>query len=90
MLEQFEEANEYAERAVELEPNLEIGWWALLRARVVLQNHAGAVEVVDTLKSQYGHTLDPETLNKDPLFRYFVRSEEYRAWATENVIQGSG
>ncbi len=90
VLGEIEEANEYAERAIELEPELEIGWWALLRSRVVLQNHAGAVEVVDTLKAEYGHTLDPETLNKDPLFRYFVRSAEYRAWATENVIPESG
>ena len=85
-----EDADAYAERAVELEPDMEIGWWALLRSRVVLQNHAGAVEVVDMLKEEYGHTLDPETLRKDPLFRYFVRSDEYQAWAAQNVIQGSG
>lgn len=85
-----ETANAHAERAVALEPDLEIGWWALLRSRVVLQNHAGAVEVVDTLKAEYGHTLDPETLNKDPLFRYFVHSDEYRAWAAENTVPGSG
>ena len=87
---QAEDANAHAERAVELEPDLELGWWALLRSRVVLQNHAGAVEVVNTLKAEYGHTLDPETLNKDRLFRNFVRSPEYQAWAAENVIPETG
>ena len=87
---EVEESNAHAERAVELEPELEIGWWALLRSRVALQNHAAAVEVVDHLQAQYGHTLDPETLNKDPLFRFFVRSEEYQAWAAENVLPNTG
>ncbi len=90
VMEQVEDANAHAERAVELEPDLEVGWWALLRSRVVLQDHAGAVEVVDTLLSEFGHTLDPETLRGDSLFRYFVRSEEYRAWAAENVATDAG
>lgn len=90
VMEQLEEANAHAERAIELEPDLEIGWWALLRSRVSLQDHAGAVEVVDKLQADYGHTLDPETLNKDRLFRYFVRSAEYQAWAAENVTAESG
>ena len=87
---QAEESNAHAEHAIELEPDLEIGWWALLRSRVALEDHAGAVEVVDTLQSKYGHTLDPETLNKDRLFRLFVRSAEYQAWAAENVTAETG
>ena len=87
---QLEDADAHAERAIELEPDLEIGWWALLRSRVSLENHAGAVEVVDALQTKYGHTLDPETLNKDRIFRYFVRSPEYQAWAAENVTAEAG
>lgn len=87
---QLEEADAHAERALELEPDLEVAWWALLRSRVALENYAGAADVLDTLKSDYGHTLDPDTLNRDPLFRSFVRSTEYQAWAAENVIPESG
>jgi len=74
------EANVYADRAIELEPGLELGWWSALRARVALSNFAGAAEALQQLESQYGHSLGPEALQRDKSFAALLASDEYKTW----------
>ncbi len=71
----------HAERAVELEAGLELGWWAALRARTAASDYAGAVLAATTLENRFGHDLTPEALAKDKSLSGFVGSDEYRQWA---------
>jgi tetratricopeptide (TPR) repeat protein len=75
-----EDAFAYAEAAVELEPGLELGWWSALRARVAMEQFAGAVEALDALEKQFGYTLGVDAFDKDPAMAPLLRSEEYEAW----------
>lgn len=74
------EAVELAEAAVELEPDLELGWWAVLRAQVAAGDYDAAVPALDRLEGSFGHKLDPEALSKDSGLARFVRSKAYVDW----------
>lgn len=80
VLDQLEDANAYARKAVELEPGLELGWWAIMRAQVAAERYADALPAMDKLKNEFGHALDPEMLGKDRAFSTLIRSPEYKAW----------
>ncbi|HNP35914.1 MAG TPA: hypothetical protein PKK10_08675 [Woeseiaceae bacterium] len=80
VLENIAEANRYAELAVRGEPELELGWWSLLRARIAAGDFSAAIPALDKLRSTFGHELGPEDLAKDPSMKEFVRSPEYLAW----------
>ena len=73
-------AAEHAERSLELEDDLELGWWSALRARVAVENYAAAVEALERLESVFGHELDPDALAKDRSLARFLASPEYSAW----------
>ena len=73
-------AAEHAERSLELEDDLELGWWSALRARVAVENYAAAVEALERLESVFGHELDPDALAKDRSLARFLTSPEYSAW----------
>ena len=73
-------ALQHAERAVELENDLELGWWAVLRARNASRDYTGAVAALTTLEDQFGYDLNPEALGKDKSLARFVESSEYKEW----------
>ncbi len=75
-----EDASSYAERAVQIEPGLELGWWSALRARTTMRDYDGAVEALDELEKTFGYTLGPEAFEKDPPMAELLLSEEYEAW----------
>ncbi|MGI9270891.1 MAG: hypothetical protein ACR2QT_03895 [Woeseiaceae bacterium] len=75
------DANAFAERAVELEPGLELAWWSALRARVAVVDHAGAVEALQILEQEHGHTLGQPELERDATFAALLASDEFAAWA---------
>jgi tetratricopeptide (TPR) repeat protein len=74
------DADASANRAIELEANLELGWWSALRARVALSNFDGSVEALGQLEQQFGHSLGPEALERDKSFAALLASDEYKAW----------
>jgi len=74
------EANVYADKAIALEPSLELGWWSALRARVAYSNFAGAAEALQQLEQHYGHSLGPEALQRDKSFAGLLASDEYKTW----------
>ena len=80
VLNRLEDSIAYAERSVAEEPDLELGWWAVLRARVAAGQYDQAVGVLDKLEDGFGHSLGPEALGKDPSMQEFARSEAYRQW----------
>lgn len=73
-----------AEKAVEQEPELELAWWALLRAQVAASDYDAAISSLQQLQTQFGHDLNPEALSKDPSLLRFARSAEYRNWFAAN------
>jgi hypothetical protein len=75
------DASALADRAVELEPGLELGWWSALRARVALSDFAGATEALQQLEQQHGHSLGPEALERDKSFAALLASDEFKTWA---------
>ena len=80
VMEQFDLAHELAVKSVTQEPDLELGWWSVFRARVTAENFADAIEALEKLENDFGHALGPDALAKDPMFRKFMLSGEYRAW----------
>jgi len=75
------DANAFAERAVLMEPQLELGWWSALRARVAEEDFAGAVQALQQLEEHHGHTLGAEQLQGDPSFAALLASDDFKSWA---------
>jgi len=73
-------ADAHAEKALSLEPGLELAWWSALRARAALSDFTGAVEALSQLESQFGHELGPEALEKDRGLTQLLASDEYNGW----------
>ena len=75
------DAAAYAERAVLIEPGLELGWWSALRARVAIADFPGSVEALQQLEEHHGHTLGAEELKGDKSFAPLLASDEFKSWA---------
>lgn len=86
VLGQLEGAIALAEKAIQQEPDLELAWWAALRARVAAENYVDAIVALEQLRTQFGHSLDPEALAKDPSLKQFSRSDEYKSWFVANNV----
>ena len=85
VLDDVDAAAAYAEEAVAMEPGLELGWWAALRARTANGQFAEAVAALDVLEQQFGYTLDGAGLEKDPSLGALLRSDEYGEWYVRHV-----
>jgi tetratricopeptide (TPR) repeat protein len=83
-MEQVEDAHALAMESVEQEPGLELGWWSVLRARVTAENYGSAIEALEVLEDDFDHSLGPDALSKDPMFRPLMLSAEYRTWFEES------
>jgi len=75
-----EAAASHANRAVELEPELELGWWSALRARAALADYPGCIEALDKLSGDFGHALERDALARDRSLGGLVSSPEFAAW----------
>lgn len=84
---QLEDAIALADQATEQEPQLELGWWAALRARVAAEDYVKAIVALEQLQSQFGHSLDAEALAKDPSLERFSRSDEYKTWLAASRVE---
>ena len=80
VMENVADADAYANTALQLEPDLELGWWSALRARAALSQFDRAVEALQKLEHGFGHVLGPEELQRDPGFAGLLASEEYKSW----------
>lgn len=75
-----QDAAAFADRAIEREPGLELGWWSALNARAALSDFAGSVSALQQLESEFGHQLGPEALQKNPAYAQLLQSAEFSAW----------
>jgi len=85
VMDRVDDATALALKSVTQEPDLELGWWSVFRARVTAEEYDDAIEALQTLEKDFGHSLGPDALSKDPMFRQFMLSAEYRGW-----FEGSG
>ena len=76
----FERAEELAVNATRVEPDLELSWWSLLRARTAAQDWAGATEPMTELEDRFGHLLIPQTLRRDRFLSALIDQQEYKDW----------
>ena len=84
VMEKVEDAHALAVKSVTQEPNLELGWWSVFRARVTAGDFAAAIEALEVLEDDFGHSLGPDELSKDPMFQTLMLSDDYRVWFEES------
>jgi tetratricopeptide (TPR) repeat protein len=80
-----DDAEKYAVEATTDEPDLELGWWSLLRARSTAENYSGAIEALTQLEDTFGQRLDETKLRRDK-FRGFIKlvdSQEFKDWRAD-------
>ena len=74
------EAVTYADKALDREPALELGWLSALNARNAAADYPGAVESLATLEADFGYELGPEVLKKSRVFEDLMQSEAFAGW----------
>jgi len=75
-----EDAVSYALQATQSEPTLELSWWSLLRVRTAARDYSGATEAMAHLEDDFGESLTPQQLRKDPYLRALTDQQEYLDW----------
>ena len=78
----LEEAETFAVAATTNEPQVELGWWSLLRVRTAAKDYQGALVALTYLEDNFGHRLDARKLRRDK-FRAFTKlasSQEFKDW----------
>ena len=80
VMEKPQDAVDYADAALALEPTLELAWISAFSARAALSDFAGAVEAAKKLKAEFGRDFDPETLGKVKSYAQLLESGEYKGW----------
>lgn len=76
----MQRAEEFALSATQAEPDLELSWWSLLRARTAAGDYAGATEALSQLEDRFGHLLIPQKLRRDRFLRVLIDQQEYKDW----------
>lgn len=77
-----EDAEAYALEATQDEPDFELGWWSLLRARAKAEDHAGSLLVLETLEDDFDKRMDEAKLRRDRYgaFIKLAESDEFQKW----------
>lgn len=78
----LEAAETFAVKATTNEPQVELGWWSLLRVRTAARDYQGALAALTYLEENFGHRLDARKLRRDK-FRAFTKlasSQEFKDW----------
>lgn len=76
-----EAATAYAEEALRMQADLELGWWSRLRANATSGDTAAAIEALTKLEDEFGHTLNREAFGRDRLLNSLAATPEFQAWS---------
>ncbi len=77
---EMQRAEEYALSATQVEPDLELGWWSLLRARTAAGDYVGATEAMTQLEDRFEYLLIPQKLRRDRFLKVLIDQEAYKDW----------
>lgn len=77
---EMQRAEEFALSATGAEPDLELAWWSLLRARTAAGDYAGATEAMTQLEDRFGYLLIPQKLRRDRFLKVLINQQEYKDW----------
>jgi len=77
---EMQRAEEYALSATQVEPDLELGWWSLLRVRTAAGDYVGATEAMTQLEDRFEYLLIPQKLRRDRFLKVLIDQEEYKDW----------
>jgi tetratricopeptide (TPR) repeat protein len=80
VMDNTQDALAYAERALELESDLELAWWSALNARATLEDYPACVEALKVLEEEFKYELDGKVLGRNPTYSGLVASSEFLAW----------
>ena len=76
----YAQALTFASRAMELEPELPLVWYAVARDNVGLKNYAQAVAGFQRMQTRFGSHYTRDQFTQDPEMAAFVQSAEFRKW----------
>jgi tetratricopeptide (TPR) repeat protein len=76
----FPEAIVQAKHAIELEPEYEDSYWALINAQIPSKQYRQAVATARILEDQFGYDMGPQSLGSNEAFVSLSRSAEYKKW----------
>ena len=80
---EMQRAEEYALSATQAEPDLELAWWSLLRARTAAGDYEGATEAMTQLEDRFEYLLIPQKLRRDRFLKILIDQQEYKDWRAE-------
>jgi len=75
-----QDALAYAERALQLEPGLQLAWWSALNVRATLADYPGCIGALKVLEDDFKYELDAKALGRNPIYKGLLASDEFRAW----------
>ena len=76
----FDTALDFAQTAVQLEPDNEDAQWALLSVLIQLGQFAEGVEILKLLESEFSYAFGRDDFNAEPTYSEFVKSVEFNQW----------
>ncbi len=80
MQDNFPEAITMAKHAIELEPEYEDSYWALISAQIPSKQYSQAVATARILEEQFGYDMGPQSLAANETFVPLTRTTEYKKW----------
>lgn len=73
-----------ASRGTRLEPELASNYWTLVTAYNKTKRYDKLIDTAGRLRRQFGFELKPAAFEKDPEYKEFVRSAEFRRWKSKS------
>ncbi len=80
MQDMLPEAIAQAKHAIELEPEYEDSYWALINAQIPSKQYRQAVATARILEEQFDYDMGPQSLGSNEAFVPLTRSAEYKKW----------
>lgn len=80
MQDNFSEAITLAKHAIELEPEYEDSYWALINAQIPSKQYLQAVATAKILEEQFGYDMGPKSLAANEAFAPLTKTAEYKKW----------
>lgn len=80
MAEDFTCSEQYARKAIAIEPRLENAYWNLINCQVHTKKYAQAIETLKFLEERFDYEFTAEDFAGEALYQDFIQSPEYKRW----------